>query len=340
MTIVYVLICGKDDLYFEQFWVSLVSCRKWNPTAKIILLTSADTMSVLCDAYHQQAMTLLSDIIPLDLSQYSNGLLKSRHIKTSMRALLKGDFLYIDCDTIICGDLSGVQSFAGDVLCVPDFHHPCRIDRRAFSGLCVRADIMGYHTDGDGNHYNSGVMLVRDTPAAHDFFKLWHTLWQETCSRSLFQDQLSLNEANYRMHTIKEMSGIYNCQNVAGIPYLAHSRVIHYFFSQIKEGGGKDFYILGQWSFLKAIKDAGKITPEVQKIIDDPKAPENFFDGKYILADTSIYKTITGGFLDIVWMLQRWSPALFNFLDKIMLKKRARTLKKTLIQGSAKKNKN
>lgn len=47
MKIVYVLVSGKEDLYFEQFYISLLSARKHNPSDKIILLTDTTTKSLI-----------------------------------------------------------------------------------------------------------------------------------------------------------------------------------------------------------------------------------------------------------------------------------------------------
>ena len=47
---------------------------------------------------------------------------RSRLIKTAIPDYVREDFLYIDCDTIICDDLSGIEQYPYDIAGVLDGH--------------------------------------------------------------------------------------------------------------------------------------------------------------------------------------------------------------------------
>lgn len=248
-----------------------------------------------------------------------------------MRNLIDGDFLYIDCDTVICAPLKDIEKCSGELLLVPDGHENNDVNRRGYFSLKTRADFITYHTGYNHLYFNGGVMYSRDTKKCHEFFNLWHKGWQETCKKGIAQDQLSLNEANYKMGGfISELDGVYNCQNTTGLKWLPKAKVIHYFSSTLSEKSDRPFYILGNWPLLKEIKDSGKVTDTVQNIIDNPKNPECFCGGKYVLYGSDTFDIITNGAIDFLRVLKNKLPFLYNALNKMMLKRRSKQILKKL----------
>lgn len=324
LQIVYVLTSGEDDLYFEQFYVSALSARKHNMAAKIILLTDKDTEAALQNGYRREAAAVADSVAAVDLHNVADRMMRSRWLKTSMRSLIDGDFLFIDCDTVVCGALDGVAEGEGDLRAVPDGHTKSSADKRFFHSITQKASFVGFHAGYEDMYFNSGGMFARDTPKCREFFALWHALWQETCKRGIKTDQPSFNEANYRMNGfIKEMSGIYNCQNVTGIRYLPTAKVLHYFSSGINANDTKrPFYALADWALLKEIKECGGVTGKVQKIIDNPLSPDLFADGEFVAADSDVFAFMTSGIIDCFRVLRHRLPALYRALDDMLLRKR------------------
>jgi hypothetical protein len=129
----------------------------------------------------------------------------SRYLKTSLRPLVDGDFLYIDVDTIICDSLRELDGLDVEIGAVPDLHK-------------------------NSQYYNGGVMYSKDTLTAHKLYELWHELWLEDVRNGINTDQHSLDLANKRLNAIMTIPGIWNYLIRAGlIDYLNRAKIIHYF---------------------------------------------------------------------------------------------------------------
>ena len=93
---------------------------------------------------------------------------RSRLLKTNLRNIVEGDFLFIDTDTVIVGSLSDIDDCEYNIACVPDKHVPIsQHSHRA--NIDNGARILGWHVDDDLKYYNSGVVFVRDNDFTHKF---------------------------------------------------------------------------------------------------------------------------------------------------------------------------
>lgn len=62
-------------------------------------------------------------------------------------------------------------------------------------------------------YFNSGVMLVRDTPVSHNLYKEWYIQWQHSLNKGVNLDQPSMNYVNIQLgKLITELPGVWNCQ--------------------------------------------------------------------------------------------------------------------------------
>lgn len=239
LKIVYDVISGEKDNYFEQAWASMFSLRHFNPDAHIVLLTDDSTVQTIEKTYRKKAKQLIDDIVvvPFD-KQYSNKE-KSRWIKTSMRQLVNGDFLFIDADTIVAGALDksyfdGFPNFIGAVL---DYNCSSRIVCHSgiFKIMYVNRlkSIYGINYMEGTDVYNSGVLFVRDVPEAYVLFDAWHKNWLIANEKGVCLDQLPLVKTCQDMgNPIRSMSGIYNCQVKFSIQYLHQAVILHTFSHQ------------------------------------------------------------------------------------------------------------
>lgn len=239
LKIVYDVISGEKDNYFEQAWASMFSLRHFNPDAHIVLLTDDSTVQTIEKTYRKKAKQLIDDIVvvPFD-KQYSNKE-KSRWIKTSMRQLVNGDFLFIDADTIVAGALDksyfdGFPNFIGAVL---DYNCSSRIVCHSgiFKIMYVNRlkSIYGIDYNEGTDVYNSGVLFVRDVPEAYVLFDAWHKNWLIANEKGVCLDQLPLVKTCQDMgNPIRSMSGIYNCQIKFSIQYFHKAIILHTFSHQ------------------------------------------------------------------------------------------------------------
>ena len=239
LKIVYDVISSERDDYFEQAWVSMSSLRHFNPKVHVVLLTDEQTAQTIEKTYRKKAKQLIDDIVvvPFD-KQYSNKE-KSRWIKTSMRRLVKGDFLFIDADTIVAGalDESYFDSFPNFIGAVHDYNCSSQIvcHSEIFKIMYVNRlkSIYGIDYKKETDVYNSGVLFVKDVPEAYVLFDAWHKNWLIANEKGECLDQLPLVKTCQDMgNPIHSMSGIYNCQVKFSIQYLHKAVILHTFSHQ------------------------------------------------------------------------------------------------------------
>ncbi len=239
LKIVFDVISSEEDNYFEQAWVSMFSLRHFNPDAYVVLLTDDTTAQTIEKTYRKKAKQLIDDIVvvPFD-KQYSNKE-KSRWIKTSMRRLVRGDFLFIDADTIVAGALDesyfeGFQNFIG---AVHDYNCSSQLICHSAIFKIMYVDrlknIYGIDYKKETDVYNSGVLFVKDVPEAYALFDAWHKNWLIAKDKGVCLDQLPLVKTCQDMgNPIQSMSGIYNCQVKFSIQYLHKAIILHTFSHQ------------------------------------------------------------------------------------------------------------
>ena len=108
--IVYVLASSQEDYFLEQCLISLKFLRKYNPEAYVVLVCDDTTESSL-NGNRQDIKLLINELKSIQFERPVNKVERSRLMKVNLRKYVEGDFLYIDCDTIIVNDLSEIDNF-------------------------------------------------------------------------------------------------------------------------------------------------------------------------------------------------------------------------------------
>lgn len=238
MKYVYVLVSGDSDCYAEQTYISMYSLRRFNPGCRIVLATDESTLKSM-DGRCAGIKDFADETVLFEVPGNYTLLQRSRHIKTSIRRMIAGDFLYLDCDTLVLGPLDELEGLAGDVLAVRIQDRDRRPSDKADGMLRAYNCATGAEPDdnhGISDYYNGGVILARDTRGAHLLFDAWHRLWTESSVRYGFhKDQCALWIANKQNDNIMQaMDGKYNlqaiCPNTA-LRYLDDCRIFHYLSS-------------------------------------------------------------------------------------------------------------
>ena len=239
LKIVYDVISTEEDNYFEQAWVSMFSLKHYNKNAYIVLLTDKSTLMTINNTYREKSKSLIDDIVVVPFDKHYSNKEKSRWIKTSMRQLVNGDFLFIDADTIVAGalDESYFESFQNFIGAVPDYNCSSRMvcHSEIFKVMYVNRlkSIYGINYMEGTDVYNSGVLFVRDVPEAYVLFDAWHKNWLIANEKGVCLDQLPLVKTCQDMgNPIRSMSGIYNCQVKFSIQYLHQAVILHTFSHQ------------------------------------------------------------------------------------------------------------
>ena len=111
MKYVYVLTSTPKDLYYEQCLMSVWSLRQHMRAAEIIVLVDDKTKaSFTPENKRVELYKYASRIVSIDFEDKVTNVERSRLIKTAIPDYVEGSFLYIDCDTIICDDLSEIEN--------------------------------------------------------------------------------------------------------------------------------------------------------------------------------------------------------------------------------------
>ena len=106
--ILYVLTSSENDLYLEELWVSLFSLHYFNKEVTVKVLSDESTAKRI--KARPELCAMIDDLYPVDVPQDYPAKERSRFIKTNIRNLVEGDFLFIDTDTVICAPLDEVDN--------------------------------------------------------------------------------------------------------------------------------------------------------------------------------------------------------------------------------------
>ncbi|WP_110283832.1 glycosyltransferase [Halomonas sp. LBP4] len=162
--------------YLAMALLSAKSMVNNNPDIPLTIVTNVSNEPPQVDFFRRG----FDDWIHVDVDVSAN-----RHLKTNILTYSKYDkTIFIDCDTIVMGDLS-VASFILDYfdVCVRLNRYPQRRrgkgDVNVLGGLSIEAL----------PHWNSGVMLIKNSDPAKEFFESWNAKFAELDNK---YDQVAL----------------------------------------------------------------------------------------------------------------------------------------------------
>ena len=281
--IVYVLVSDEEDYYYEMVQLSLYSFRLYHPEDTVELAMDSNTFSRL----KQKPNSILDDVVPhvINAPQDYTKFQRSRYIKTNLRNTIQGRFLFLDCDTLICGPLDAIDKIDEDVAF--SFHN----DGSVFKNKSVMKKAGFPIPSGNPRiNYNGGVFFVNDTPAAYSFFDKWFTLWKESNINGENPDQPALFQTiltlGYPMKEI-EGGGIWNCLILTehSRPFLKDALVYHYYAHLTS-----DFRLL-IWEHLRTING---IDDFIRSVISNPRGLGYFF---FSMTNERCHNTINSGLM-------------------------------------------
>lgn len=270
--IVYVVTSDEADVYLEQALLSVFSLRKHNPNAYVELVVDQDTDATITGK-REEILKYIDHKVVVNIPEEYNKLSRSRWLKTSLRQYIKGDFLYIDADTIITDDLSEIDSFPFSLGAVINAHVPISLRRDTSYMKKIKNNALeeGWKCTDETPFFNGGVLFVKDTAESYDFFSCWHKTWADFHTRfGRHEDQAPLAATNEKFkYIIKELSGTWNCQLARnGIIYFADAKIMHY----ILYGRCNHPWIFYNHDILNEIKEFGCIPDKISKIVDEAKS--------------------------------------------------------------------
>ena len=119
--LVYVLVSSKEDFYWEQCLISVMSARYQMPQAQIYLVCDDKTNDSLY-GIREEIKQFITKLIVIPFDNNVEKVRRSRILKVTLRKIINGDFLYIDCDTLITHSLDDIDNFSFSLAAVLDGH--------------------------------------------------------------------------------------------------------------------------------------------------------------------------------------------------------------------------
>lgn len=319
MKYVYVLTSTPNDFYYEQCLMSIFTLRHYMSNAQIYVLVDNKTASSLNKENKRDALKDLNvNIVVVDFEDSKSNIERSRILKTTLPTHISGDFLFIDCDTVICEDFTSVEKILENedikIASVLDGHVLLNEHKHKDYFLKREKRLNFTATKQTNRHFNSGVILYKDCPESLNFFKKWHELWAWNFkNKKDHHDQPSFNEASFRCDNIlRELSGEWNCQlSQGGLYYLKEAKILHYFSSE----GGKNYvpyYKLADKNLAKSIKEVGNLTDEIKQMLLEPKFQ---FNKVQIINDKRLISVMQSPLLFTLADIKAHLPFLFYTIE-------------------------
>lgn len=306
--IIYLVVGTENDIYISQTMIAAYTARKYNPSAEILLVVDKTTSDVI-DKTIPKIKSIVTETVVVDCPCDLNKMQKSRYLKTTLRKNIKGDFLFIDSDTIVTCDLSEIDNINADIASVIDRHS--LVENHIYKDTILRdIELVGLKiSDLCNKYFNSGVLYVKDTPASHKLFECWYKYWDisRKMPNSRSTDQGPLAKANMECgYLIKELPGEWNCQLSDNfLNYLSDAKILHYFASNKKSP-----YKLYNKELFKQIMREGRLSDELKANLENPK--RLFIERHSVLIndDTKILRTN-------IYAVFKWHKWLFNIFEYI-----------------------
>ena len=230
MKIVYVLVSDVSDYYLEQTYVSLLSLRRYNPFIEVVLVVDEYTFGNMVDE-RSCLLPFVNEYFVQKVDTNLSKKVRSRILKTRLRDIIDGAFIYIDCDTIVLGELPPI-SMDCDIAAVYSCHYKVLSQSPSYYSVLCEMDACGEIPESE-EYFNGGVIYAKDSVRAHIFFSKWGELYKSYyLNHNIDSDQQSLYVTNIRMgEIVKELSGIWNYQVGYGLEYITKAIIFHYLFS-------------------------------------------------------------------------------------------------------------
>ena len=231
--VIYVVGSAGGDVYSAMTRIAVSSVRLTNPEARIYLACDSITAAAL-KGRHDPLIGEVNGMIVCDAPSGTDEF-RGRFVKTQLRNLVDGPFLYLDSDTIVRSNLYELFSLNTDIACAPN-HSSDKFELQIYEkdrdtlaqiGWKVRNDI----------YVNGGVIFYGDTTGARRFADDWHNKWLMSCKLTKqCRDQPALNAAIFNTQPrLTVLSHRYNAQLMYSPRTVVEASIWHYYASAVDE---------------------------------------------------------------------------------------------------------
>lgn len=266
--IVYTVISTENDYFLEELWVSVFSLRQFHPDDKVVVMTDAPTAARINERL--QLKSLISEVLVIPMPEGYNNDCRAREIKTNIRNLIDGDFLFIDTDTVICKPLDEVDNLSvKNLAMVPELHGPFK---NHFCYEYTYKDVIRiFGTDCSDSKYwfNSGCMLVRDNEMTRKFFADWKKNWTYSVfEKNENSDQRPLLKTDHDYGYIIEcLPDVYNSQVAMSIQYFFEAKIVHFWHMRARYTSDMNYSPFTNKEIYKQLRTKMEIDKDIADVI-------------------------------------------------------------------------
>lgn len=230
----YCLTSSGGDLYEAMTRVSLATVRLTNPEARIAIACDHLTYAAL----QACGSPLLHEADELHGFRTPEGppTFRNRFVKTQLRLLLSGPFLFLDSDTVVRQPLTALLAIQADIAAARN-HSADRFEAQIWTEDQANLEAMGWQVREP--YVNGGVIWYGDTSGAHRFGEAWHAGWVASVAKTgRYRDQPSLNHALWTCGecALEILPHLWNAQ-IGFRPDLAPSARVWHLYSSTGLGG-------------------------------------------------------------------------------------------------------
>lgn len=312
--IVYIVVSTPQDFFLEELWASLYSLRQFHPEARVVVLTDEPTATRINASTYQQLRSMMTELKTVPVTKEYDGKQRSRVLKTNIRNLIDGDFIFIDTDTIITASLEEIDNLdIKNLAMVPDIHLHSFVKERTdlLSVPIIIENVYGTDANDLPIYFNSGVSLVRDNALTRKFFTKWHENWLISLSKGIDTDQQALAYTNHCFGNVIElMPDVYNCQLMYGAKYLQEAKILHIYRNpQLCMG---DYPTRHLWNIYPKIRQEGKLTDEMAAVLMAAKSQLSASSCIVSFEDVNFLRSKFYKFYKLNKFHLRWFVDIFN----------------------------
>lgn len=233
--IVYVIVANKEKIYVEQAYMSIWSCKHFNKDVRVEVVCDEESIDSITG--YEELNTLIDSIKSFKFEEKITKFERSRILKTSLRNLIQGDFLFVDTDTIFCDSIQEVDDFNFDIGMVEDGNLKSFKNHPFKEAVNLRLEkTFNLELTDELPYYNSGVIYCKDTDKAKEFYKKWHDNWLISKSvgyKGMFDQQSLCKTILENPGYVNSINGIYNAQISENINYLTPGKILHFFNTKV-----------------------------------------------------------------------------------------------------------
>lgn len=259
---VFAVTSQGNDIYTAMTRIVVASLRLTNPRISLVVACDPDTD---CAIRHIRDPLIdeVDEWITVDTPP-GDAHFRNRFVKTSLRAVIDGPFLFLDSDVLVRGDLSELFALDTDIAGARN-HSRMPLAEQVWDQDVAAIEAMGWQTD-NKVYVNGGVLFLNNTPSTYRFSSDWHQRWLESSDKlARHRDQPALNTAlQHTQPRLMVLPDRFNAQ-FRVTPSVAHNAVIWHYYSSSENVAHTTFELLTAELVRGAKLDYGRIAAMIEK---------------------------------------------------------------------------